>query len=64
MLVKEADLSPEQLKATVEQIRNLPYLMRKAFPEAVKEAAKRFPRNPGGRDKSIEETEYPRCSLA
>lgn len=63
-LVKEPEPSPEQLAAIAEAIRLLPYRLRKALPDAAKEAAKQLPHLPGGRPRSLKPDEYPRVCKA
>ena len=58
-LSKEPDMSADQLKATVEAIRLMPQTLRKHIPNAAKEAAQRFPHDPGGHPKSIKDEKWP-----
>ncbi len=55
---KEPEPTPEQLSATVDAIRLLPYTLREALPKAGKEAAKKIPHRPGGRPRGLKEHEY------
>jgi hypothetical protein len=58
-LMKEPDMSPGELKATLEAIRLIPQTLRKELPKAAKEAAKQFPHDPGGHPKSIKDEKWP-----
>jgi hypothetical protein len=57
-LAKEPEPTPQELGATVDAIRLLPYTLRDALPKAGKEAAKKIPHRPGGRPRGLKDYEY------
>ena len=63
-LRKEPDMSAEELKATLKMIRLMPYTLRRVLPKAAKEAAQKFPHDPGGHPKSIADEEWPKIYVA
>ena len=59
-LAKEPEPTSRELGAMVESIRLFPYTLRRVFPDAAKEAAKKLPHQPGGRPKALDVDDYPR----
>jgi hypothetical protein len=56
-LLKEPEPEPFELDAQVDMIYLLPYTIRKVMPEAMHEAAKIFPQDPGGRPRALTDKE-------
>src|SRR5437667_5077401 len=57
MLLKEPEPEPFALDAQIEAIYLLPYTLRKVIPEAMRDFAKVFPHDPGGRPRALEDGE-------
>jgi hypothetical protein len=60
VLAKEPEPTTEQLAAAVQAIELFPYQIRRRLPEAIKEAQKHLPREPGGRPQAVKPEEYPK----
>ena len=56
-LLKEPEPESFELEAQVEMIYLLPYTIRKVMPEAMREATKIFPQDPGGRPRTLTDNE-------
>jgi hypothetical protein len=56
-LLKDPEPDPWELDAQIEAIQLLPYTIRKVMPEAAHDAAKAFPRDEGGRPRSLTDQE-------
>ncbi len=56
-LLKEPEPEPSELEAQVEMIYLLPYTLRKAMPEAMRDFGQILPQDPGGRPRSLTDKE-------